>query len=97
MNGPGAALVKSRLKSWLKSPTLLSWVALVLLFSWPDFYVKVGMLVAGPILSGMALYRRCREHGWSRHLIGPLLSSALWLLMWWLVLFHAFFERPQWG
>jgi hypothetical protein len=86
-----------QLKSRLKSPTVLTWIAFLVVFAWPDFYVKAGMLVVGPILSGIALYLRYREHRWSHHLIGPLLSSALWLLMWWLVLFHAFFERPQWG
>jgi hypothetical protein len=93
MNNPDGALVISR----LKSPTFLAWIAFVLVFAWPDFYVKAAMMVVGPILSGIGLYLRHREHRWSRHIIGPLLSSVLWLLMWWLVLFHAFLERPQWG
>jgi len=43
MNNPDGALVISR----LKSPTFLAWIAFVLVFAWPDFYVKAAMMVVG--------------------------------------------------
>lgn len=97
MNSPAEGLVKSTARSWLRSPIFLSWVAFLFLFAWPDFYVKAASIIIGPMLSMIASFLTYRSSGWSRRMILPLLNLALWLLMWWLVLFHAFLERPQWG
>lgn len=97
MNSPAQVVVNSRVRSWLRSPVFLSWIAFLFVFAWPDFYVKAATMIIGPILSMIGSVLNYRSNGWSRRMILPLLNLALWLLMWWLVLFHAFLERPQWG